>query len=105
LDRDNAKTIYWVLTVVPILLLNITPYMGFTIPEAIDSEEVYNKLVFAFSVVFTLFLLGLFGSYKCIVLSELIPAKVVSSLLFLLYLISIFAMAYFYLNGYLSISQ
>jgi predicted neutral ceramidase superfamily lipid hydrolase len=103
LDKDNIKRIYWAMTVVPVLLLNISPYLGITIPESIDSDEVYNKLVLAFSAVFFLFLLGLFGSYKCIVMSEFVPAKVASSLLFFLYLVSIFTMAYFYLNGFLGL--
>lgn len=100
-DKTKIKTIYWVITLIPVLLLNLSPYLGIDIPKEIESDEVYDKLVFGFSIVFVLFLLGLFSSYKCIVLSEIIPTKTVASFLFLLYSASLYAMGYFFFSGYL----
>lgn len=100
-DKNRIKAIYWVITLIPIILLNLSPYMGISLPESVESDEVYNKLVLGFSIVFVLFLLGMFSSYKCIVLSEIIPTKVVASLFFLLYLASLYAMGYFFFSGYL----
>ena len=102
-NKNRIKAVYWGITLIPIILLNLTPYMGISLPESIDNDEAYNKLVFGFSIVFVLFLLGLFCSYKCIVLSEIIPTKVVASLFFLLYLASLYAMGYFFFSGYLGV--
>ncbi len=100
-DVSRIKVIYWVVTLVPIVLLNLSPYLGISFSETIDNDETYYKLVLGFSLVFILFLLGIFSSYKCWVYSEIIPTKIISSLLLVLYLILVVAMVYFFLSGYL----
>ncbi len=98
----NIKIIYWVVTLIPIVFLNLSPYLGISFPETIDNDETFHKLVLGFSLVFVLFLLGTFGSYKCIVFSEFIVAKIIASLFLLLYLASIIAMIYFFLRGHVN---
>lgn len=99
-NKSNIKVIYWVLTLIPIVLLNLLPYLGISFPETIDNDETYNQLVLWLSLGFILFLLGVFGSYKCIVNSEMNAVKIVSSLFLLLYVVIVLAMIYFFLSGY-----
>jgi predicted neutral ceramidase superfamily lipid hydrolase len=99
-NKNNIKIIYWVITIIPIVLLNLFPYLDISFPETIDSDEVYNQLVFWFSLVFVVLMLAMFSSYKCIVLSEIIPTKVIASFALLLYMALAYAMVYFYLTGY-----
>ncbi len=100
-NKNRIKIIYWVVTLAPIVLLNLSLYLGISFTETID-DEIYRKLVLGFSLVFILFLAGLFGSFKCIINSEWIAAKIVASLFLLLYLVFIFTMIYFFLSGYLN---
>lgn len=100
-DNSNIKTIYWAVTVVPILLLNVTPYLNINIPTAIDNDETYRQLLIVFSLVFVLLLAALFSSYKCIIYSEIIPTKVLASCCLLLYLALIVAMVYIIFSGYI----
>ena len=83
------------------VLINLSPYLGISFPEIIDNDETYHKLIFGFSLVLILFLLGTFASFKCIVYSEIIPTKVIASLFLLLYLIMIIAMVYIVFNAYI----
>lgn len=100
-DKTKMKAIYWAVAIAPLVFINFLPYMGISLPETIDNDETYNKLVLGFSLAFIFFLSGIFASFKCIVYSEIIPTKVMASLLLLLYLFINLSMIYFYLNGYL----
>jgi hypothetical protein len=100
--RSKVKIIYWVITLTPIILLNITPYIGISFPETIDNDETYNQLVLFFSLAFVVILSGAFSSFKCIVLSEIVATKIIASLFLLLYLALLLAMIYFYSRGYWS---
>lgn len=101
-DKNNINIVYWVITVIPLILLNITPYIGFTLPESIDNDETYRKLVFGFSVAFVLLVVGSFSSIKCMINSEMIISKIFATLFLILYLFLITAMIYFYLSGYIN---
>lgn len=100
-DNSNINAVYWAITVIPLILLNITPYIGFTLPETIN-DETYRQLVFGFSVAFVLLVVASFSSIKCFLNSETIVGKIFSSLFLFLYLLLIAGMVYFYLSGYLS---
>jgi predicted neutral ceramidase superfamily lipid hydrolase len=100
-NKTKTKVIYWVVALIPIVLLNLSPYLGISFPETIDSDETFHELVLGFSLVFILFLLGIFGSYKCLVYSEIIPTKIISSLFLLLYLLIVMAMSYIFFNAYI----
>ena len=102
-NKENINAVYWVITVIPLVLLNITPYIGFTLPETADmNDETYRQLVFGFSVAFVLLVVGSFSSIKCFFNSEIMVAKIFAVLFLLLYLLLIAAMIYFYTSGYLS---
>jgi len=100
-DKTRIKVIYWVITLVPIVLLNLTPYLGISFPETINNDETFHTFAIGLSLGFILFILGIFSSYKCLVYSEIIPTKIISSLFLLLYLLMVIVMIYFFLSGYL----
>ena len=99
-NKIKLKVIYWVIALAPLVFLNLLPYLGISYPETIDSDETFNKLVLGFSVIFTFFLIGIFASYKCIVYSEIMPTKIMASLILLLYLILDLVMIYIFMNAY-----
>ena len=100
-NKDKLKAIYWGIALVPLVLMNLLPYVGIDLPETIDSDGTFYKLVLGFSLVFIVFLAGLFASFKCILYSEIPPTKVMASLCLLLYLIIIIAMSYLFFNAYI----
>jgi hypothetical protein len=100
-NNDNIKAVYWVITTIPIVLLNITPYIGIEIPQTID-DETYRQIVLGFSVVVIFLLIAMFSSYKCIVLSEIVPAKIIASLCLLLYSFIVVFITYFFLTRFMS---
>ena len=100
-DKNNINTVYWVITVIPLVLLNITPYIGFSFPETID-DETYRQLVLGFSVAFVILVVGSFSSIKCIINSETMLGKIFASLFLFLYLLLIASMVYFYFSGYIN---
>lgn len=100
-NKINTKAIYWVVAVLPIIFINLLPYLGISYPEQIDSDEVFYNLVLWFSAILVFFLIGMFACYKCIIYSEIIPTKVMASLFLLFYLIVVIAMTYFFFNGYI----
>jgi len=100
-NKTKIKVIYWVVALIPVVLLNLSPYLGISFPETIDNNETFHDLVFGFSLVFILFLLGIFGSYKCWVNSEMMATKIISSLFLLLYLLIVFAMSYIFFKAYI----
>ncbi|GEM_PF-2966826 len=97
-NKSRIKTIYWVIALVPIVFINLSPYLGIDTTKSVENDEDYFDIVLGFSMLFSSFLLGLFASFKCIVYSEIMPTKIIASLFLLLYLILILAMIYFYLN-------
>ena len=99
--KTRIKVIYWVVTLVPILLLNLSPYLGINFPDTIDNDEDFHALVLGFSLVFIIFLLGMFSSFKCWVYSEITPTKIISSLFLLLYLLIVIAMIYIFFKAYI----
>lgn len=100
-NKIRIKVIYWLVTLIPIVLLNLSPYLGISFPETIDNDETFRDLVLGFSLVFIVFLLGIFGSFKCWVYSEFILTKIISSLFLLLYLFIVIAMIYIIFNAYI----
>lgn len=100
-NKSNVDAVYWMITVTPLVLLNITPYLGFSF-SGTDNDEASRQLMFGFSVAFVLLLVGSFSSIKCIINSEMMVGKIFASLFLLLYLLLIFAMVYFYLSGYIN---
>lgn len=100
-DKSNINAVYWVITVIPLILLNITPYLGFSFPETID-DDMYRKLVYGFSLAFVLLVISSFSSIKCIMISETMVGKIFATLFLLLYLLLILAMFYFYQSGYIN---
>ncbi|MGB1800010.1 MAG: hypothetical protein ACPHLK_04185, partial [Gammaproteobacteria bacterium] len=103
--NSNTDAIYWVITALPMVLMNITPYIDFSLPETIDSDETYRQLVIIFSVSFVFLVVSTFSSIKCFLNSEALVGKIFASLFFLLYLLFIIGMIYFYFSGYLTASN
>ena len=101
-NKNNNDAVYWGITIVPLLLLNLTPYLGFTLPETIEDDETYRQLVFGFSLTFVLLVVASFSSIKCFLNSKMMVAKVFASLFLLLYLLLISGIVYLYMSGYLS---
>lgn len=101
-DKSYINTIYWVVTITPLILLNITPYLGFSLPETVDNDETYRQLIYGFSLAFVLLLVSTFSSIKCIMISKTMMGKIFAALFLLLYSLLIFAMLYFYLSGYIN---
>jgi len=101
-DNSNINAVYWVVTITPLILLNITPYLGFSLPETADNEEAYRRLIYGFSLAFVLLLVSIFSSIKCIMISRTMVGKIFATLFLLLYSLLIFAMLYFYLSGYIN---
>jgi len=99
-EKDNNKPIFWAFSLIPLILINLSPYLGISLPETIDNEETYNKLLFGFSITFVVVLFALFSSIKCLLNSEEIIAKVAAFLLLLLNLMLICGMTYVFLTGY-----
>lgn len=100
-DKSRIKTIYWTITIVPFLLLNLSPYMGINFSLNADGTN-HGQLRFLFSLAFVLFLVGTFTSFKCLQLSEQVFTKVGASLCFILYLLIVLLMTYFYMTGAIS---
>ena len=101
-DKSNINAIYWVITITPLILLNITPYIGFSLPETVDDDETYRQLLYGFSLAFVFLVVSTFSSIKCFMISETKAGKIFASLFFLLYSLLIFAMIYFYQSGYMN---
>lgn len=101
-DKSNINAVYWVITITPLILLNITPYLGFSLPETVDNDDTYHQLLYGFSLAFFLLVVSTFSSIKCIMISETIVGKIFATLFLLLYSLLIFAMVYFYQSGYMN---
>lgn len=101
-NKSNVDAIYWVITALPMILMNLTPYIDFSLPESIDDDETYRQIVMMFSVAFVLLIVSSFSSIKCFLNSKAMVGKIFASLFFLLYLFFIMGMVYFYLSGYIS---
>lgn len=101
-DKSNINALYWVITITPLMLLNITPYLGFSFPETVDNDETYRQLMYGFSLAFVLLVVSTFSSIKCIKISETMVGKIFATLFLLLYLLLILSMGYFYLSGYIN---
>ena len=98
-DNNNVNTIYWIITALPIVLMNLLPYIDFNLPETIEDDETYRQLVMGFSVAFVILVVASFSSIKCFLNSEMIVGKIFASLFLLLYLSLIGGMVYFYTSG------
>ena len=104
-EKDKIKAAYWFFAVLPIIFINILPYVGFDFPEKIETDATYYNLLMWFSMIFVLFMAGSFASFKCIFYSEIPPTKIMATIFCMLYLLIVVSMIYFYFDGFISPPQ